>query len=84
MEEKPQPLSDVPSGATADRAAKHDLQDENTRGIPKRYLFKLDELSEIMKTEARCSEEFKKLAKQDPTAYKNKQNGCSVKTKKMD
>ena len=78
--------ADVPSGATADRAAKHYLQDAKYRGTPKRISFVSDEPSEMIRKEARSSEDFKKLVvvKQDRNVFKNKQAGCKDKTTKMD
>ena len=62
LDEKPQFPPEVPSGVNADRAAKHDLHDESLRGMPKRFSFISDEPSEMMKQEARSSDDFKKLA----------------------
>ena len=42
---------EVPSGAIIDFAAKHDVQDESPREIPKRFSFVLDEILEMMKEE---------------------------------
>ena len=68
LEEKPQLPPEAPSGATADRAAKHDPQDENPRGIPKRFSFVNEEPSEKMKKASRGWKDV------------HKQAGCQVKT----
>ena len=68
LEEKPQLPPEAPSGATADRAAKHDPQDENPRGIPKRFSFVNEEPAEKMKKESRGWKDV------------HKQAGCQVKT----
>ena len=62
LEENPQLPPEVPSGDTADHAAKHDLQDEITRGIPKQFSFISNEPSYMMKKAAKSSEYLKKLA----------------------
>ena len=69
-----------------DGTAKLDPQDESPRGIPKRFSFILDEPSEMMKRETRCSEDFKKLTevKQYRDVYKNKPAGCRIKTETID
>ena len=61
LEEKPQFPLMFHSGATADRAAKHDLQDEIPRGIAKRFSFISDEPPEIMKKYANSTDDFKNL-----------------------
>ena len=84
LKEKTQLFPKSPSGATADRTAKCDPQYKSPKGIPKRFLSISDEISEMMKRVTRCSEDFKKLAetKHDRVEYKNKTDGCKVKTEK--
>ena len=48
LEESP---PEVPSGVIVDFAAKHDVQDESPREIPKRFSFVSDEILEMVKEE---------------------------------